>query len=55
MEDYNYNDPTKDKKHVVGTMNIDEQEKTYQGFIKWSIRTTCFIIAILIFLALYAS
>lgn len=38
-----------------GTMDIREQEKTYQGFIRWSIRISIFTIGVLIFLALFNS
>ncbi len=42
-----------DYKH--GEMDITAQEKTYDGFITFTIRTTIVILAVLIFLALFAS
>lgn len=38
--------------HKYGEMDITEQEKTYDGFIKFSVRTTIAIIVVLVFLAL---
>lgn len=38
--------------HKHGEMEISEQEKTFAGFIKFSIWTTVIIIVVLIFLAL---
>ena len=38
-----------------GSMNIDAQEKTFEGFIKFTIRTVIVIFAILIFLAVFNS
>ena len=52
-------EPIKDKhqntSHSLGSMDISEQERTFDGFIKWSVRITYVIIGILIFLALWAS
>jgi len=42
--------PMADHKH--GEMNIDVQEKTFDGFIKMTTRATIAIIVFLIFLAL---
>ena len=39
-------------KHEQGKMDISEQEKTFEGFIKWSVWTAVVSIGILIFLAL---
>ena len=39
-------------KHEHGKMDISEQEKTFEGFIKWSVWTAAVSIGILIFLAL---
>ena len=39
-------------KHSHGSMNIEVQEKTFEGFIKWTVRTVIFIIVALILLAL---
>lgn len=38
-----------------GNMDITEQEKTFEGFINWSIRVGVASIAVLIFLALFNS
>lgn len=38
--------------HKHGEMNIDVQEKTFDGFIKMTTRVTIAIIVFLIFLAL---
>jgi hypothetical protein len=42
-------------KHEHGKMDISEQEKTFEGFIKWSVWVGVVSIAILIFLALVNS
>ncbi|MCC5992403.1 MAG: aa3-type cytochrome c oxidase subunit IV [Rhodobacteraceae bacterium] len=39
-------------KHEHGKMDITEQEKTFDGFMKWLIWGTVFCIVVLIFLAL---
>ncbi len=41
--------------HEHGTMDITEQEKTFEGFIKWTIRVVIASLAILIFLAVFNS
>lgn len=41
--------------HKHGSMDTSEQEKTFDGFMKWIIRTTVVIIAIVLFLAVFAS
>ena len=41
--------------HEHGTMEITAQEKTFEGFIRWSIRITVASIAVLIFLAIFNS
>ena len=41
--------------HKHGEMNIDVQEKTFDGFIKWSVRVGVASIAILVFMALVNS
>ena len=46
MADNHQNEP----KH--GTMDIREQEKTFQGFIRLSIWVVCISIAVLVFLGL---
>lgn len=38
--------------HKHGDMNIEVQEKTFDGFIKWSTRVAVFSIGVLIFMAL---
>ncbi len=38
--------------HTIGTMDITEQEKTFAGFIKFSIWVSVLSILVLIFLAL---
>ncbi|MGY6534085.1 MAG: aa3-type cytochrome c oxidase subunit IV [Pararhodobacter sp.] len=39
-------------KHEHGSMDISEQTKTFNGFIRWSIIVAAVSIGILIFLAL---
>lgn len=41
--------------HVQGEMNIEEQEKTYAGFLKLGKYLTIFCILVLIFLAVFNS
>ena len=41
--------------HKHGSMNIDVQEKTFDGFIKASIRVAIFAIAVLLFMAIFNS
>ncbi len=41
-----------DKEHKHGTMDISEQEKTFAGFIRWTIWGAAISIGVLIFLAL---
>lgn len=38
-----------------GSMDVTEQEKTFEGFITWSIRIAVASVAVLIFLALFNS
>lgn len=42
-------------KHEHGSMDITEQEKTFAGFMKWSIWVTVVSLLILAFLALAAT
>ncbi|MHA6265296.1 aa3-type cytochrome c oxidase subunit IV [uncultured Aliiroseovarius sp.] len=42
-----------DKDHVVGTMDTSEQEKTFEGFVKFSGRSVAFFLFILVLLALF--
>ena len=39
-------------KHTHGSMDITTQEKTFNGFVTWVVRTIAFIILALIFLAI---
>ena len=41
--------------HTHGTMDTAEQERTFDGFIKWSIRVSVISIGILVFLAIFNS
>lgn len=41
--------------HEPGSMNITEQEKTFQGFMKLTTRMVIVIFAVLIFLAVFNS
>jgi hypothetical protein len=41
--------------HKHGSMDITEQEKTFDGFIRWSVRVAAVSIGILIFLAIFNS
>ncbi|MEI4196178.1 aa3-type cytochrome c oxidase subunit IV [Roseovarius sp. E0-M6] len=39
--------------HKHGEMDITEQEKTFEAFIKWTLRVGIFSVAVLIFLAIF--
>ncbi len=41
--------------HKHGEMNVDVQEKTFQGFVTFTIRSIIAIIGILLFMALVNS
>ncbi|TCL08482.1 aa3 type cytochrome c oxidase subunit IV [Shimia isoporae] len=41
--------------HEHGSMDIKVQEKTFEGFIKWSIYVAAASIGVLIFLAIFNS
>ncbi len=41
--------------HEHGKMDISVQEKTFEGFITWSVRVAVASIAILLFLAVFNS
>ena len=41
--------------HKPGSMDIREQEKTFEGFVRWSVRVAVVSIGILIFLAIFNS
>jgi Ni,Fe-hydrogenase I cytochrome b subunit len=49
MADHHQND------HKQGTMDIGEQEKTFEGFIRMSVWVVCISIGILVFLGLVNS
>lgn len=38
--------------HEPGNMDITEQERTFEGFVRWTIRTVIVIIVALILLAI---
>lgn len=41
--------------HKHGDMNIDTQEKTFDGFMKWVTRSVIVIILLLIWMAIFIS
>lgn len=41
--------------HQHGSMDISVQEKTFDGFIKWTIRVATISIGVLVFLAIFNS
>jgi hypothetical protein len=41
--------------HKHGSMDITEHEKTFDGFVKWSVRVGAVSIGILVFLAIFNS
>lgn len=41
--------------HEHGSMDITEQEKTFEGFIRWSIWVAAVSIGIILFLAIFNS
>ncbi len=43
-----------DDQHKHGEMDITEQEKTFDGFMKWTINIGIVCIAVVIFLAIFA-
>jgi hypothetical protein len=43
-----------DNDHKHGEMDITEQEKTFGGFMKWTVNIAIVCIAIVIFLAIFA-
>ncbi|MEQ8368075.1 MAG: aa3-type cytochrome c oxidase subunit IV [Roseicyclus sp.] len=43
-----------DQDHKHGEMDITEQEKTFDGFMRWSVNVGIACILIVIFLALFA-
>jgi hypothetical protein len=40
--------------HKPGEMDITEQEKTFAGFMRWTVNIAIVCIAIVIFLAIFA-
>ncbi|MBV0913256.1 aa3-type cytochrome c oxidase subunit IV [Anianabacter salinae] len=42
-----------ENKHKHGEMDISVQEKTFEGFVTWSMRVAIASIAILVFLAIF--
>jgi small-conductance mechanosensitive channel len=43
-----------DNEHKRGEMDISEQEKTFSGFMRMSVNVGIVVIAIIIFLAIFA-
>lgn len=43
-----------DNDYKRGEMDISDQEKTFDGFIRWSINIALISIAIVVFLAIFA-
>ncbi|MEL6954551.1 MAG: aa3-type cytochrome c oxidase subunit IV [Pseudomonadota bacterium] len=41
--------------HEHGEMDITDQEKTFDGFIRWSINVALISIGIVVFLAIFAT
>ena len=41
--------------YKIGTMDIEEQKKTYHGFITWTVRSIIAVILILLFLTIYVA
>ncbi|MEL6679621.1 MAG: aa3-type cytochrome c oxidase subunit IV [Pseudomonadota bacterium] len=41
--------------HEHGTMDVTEQQKTFDGFMAWVVRTIVASIAVLLFLAIFNS
>ena len=41
--------------HEHGTMDTTDQERTFDGFIKMSVRVAIFSIGVLVFLAIFSS
>ena len=41
--------------HKHGSMDTTEQEKTFDGFMRWAMRVAIFSIGVLIFLAIFNS
>ena len=43
-----------DNEHKHGEMDTSEQEKTFSGFMRWSVNIAIVCIVILLFLAIFA-
>lgn len=43
-----------DNEHKQGEMDITEQEKTFDAFMRWSVNIGLFCIGVVVFLALFA-
>lgn len=41
--------------HKHGSMDIEQNEKTFEGFVTWSTRVAIFSIGVLVFLAIFWS
>lgn len=41
--------------HKHGEMKVDVQEKTFDGFMRWTVKSVVVIFAILLFLLIFAS
>lgn len=41
--------------HKHGSMDITEQEKTFESFMGWTVKTTIFLLVLVVFLALAAT
>ncbi|WP_299969840.1 aa3-type cytochrome c oxidase subunit IV [uncultured Roseobacter sp.] len=39
--------------HKHGEMNVETQEKTFDGFMQWTTRTVIVIIAIIVLMAIF--
>ncbi|MBF9048716.1 aa3-type cytochrome c oxidase subunit IV [Roseobacter sp. HKCCD9010] len=43
-----------EQQHKHGEMDITDQEKTFEGFIRWSVIVGLFSLGVIVFLALFA-
>ncbi len=43
-----------EEEHKHGEMDVSEQEATFEGFVRWSVRVGVASIIVVIFLALFA-
>jgi hypothetical protein len=41
--------------HKHGSMDITEHQKTYEGFIRWTVRIVVAIFVVLLFLAIFGA